>query len=106
MRVPGDKSISVRSLILGALTVGQTRIEGMLEGEDAMSTANAMRALAEHHKPWVKASALVGLTPLMRMVYRSIVALTRRDIHVCDTRDEAIAYLVGRRTTHAPGKLG
>jgi 3-phosphoshikimate 1-carboxyvinyltransferase len=44
-RVPGDKSISVRSLIFGALTVGETRIEGMLEGEDAMSTANAMRAL-------------------------------------------------------------
>ena len=44
-RVPGDKSISLRSLIFGALTVGETRIEGMLEGEDAMSTANAMRAL-------------------------------------------------------------
>jgi 3-phosphoshikimate 1-carboxyvinyltransferase len=44
-RVPGDKSISLRSLILGALTVGETRIEGMLEGEDAMSTANAMRTL-------------------------------------------------------------
>jgi 3-phosphoshikimate 1-carboxyvinyltransferase len=44
-RVPGDKSISVRSLILGALTVGETRVEGMLEGEDAMSTVNAMRAL-------------------------------------------------------------
>jgi 3-phosphoshikimate 1-carboxyvinyltransferase len=44
-RVPGDKSISVRSLIFGALTVGETRIEGMLEGEDAMSSANAMRAL-------------------------------------------------------------
>jgi hypothetical protein len=68
--------------------------------------ANAMRALAEHHKPWVKASALVGLTPLMRMVYRSIVALTRRDIHVCDTRAEAIAYLLRRRETHAPGRLG
>jgi 3-phosphoshikimate 1-carboxyvinyltransferase len=45
LRVPGDKSISVRSLILGALTVGETRIEGMLEGEDALSAANAMRAL-------------------------------------------------------------
>jgi len=45
VRVPGDKSISLRSLIFGALTVGETRIEGMLEGEDAMSTANAMRAL-------------------------------------------------------------
>ena len=45
VRVPGDKSISLRSLILGALAVGETRIAGMLEGEDAMSTANAMRAL-------------------------------------------------------------
>ena len=44
-RVPGDKSISLRSLILGAMTVGETRIAGMLEGEDAISTANAMRAL-------------------------------------------------------------
>src|SRR5215813_270542 len=45
VRVPGDKSISLRSLILGALTVGETRINAMLEGEDAISTANAMRAL-------------------------------------------------------------
>jgi 3-phosphoshikimate 1-carboxyvinyltransferase len=44
-RVPGDKSISLRSLILGAMTVGETRITGMLEGEDALSTANAMKAL-------------------------------------------------------------
>jgi 3-phosphoshikimate 1-carboxyvinyltransferase len=43
--VPGDKSISVRSLILGALAVGETRITGMLESEDALNTANAMRAL-------------------------------------------------------------
>jgi 3-phosphoshikimate 1-carboxyvinyltransferase len=45
VRVPGDKSISLRSLILGALAVGETRISGMLEGEDAISTANAMKAL-------------------------------------------------------------
>jgi 3-phosphoshikimate 1-carboxyvinyltransferase len=45
VRVPGDKSISLRSLILGALAVGETRIAGMLEGDDALSTANAMRAL-------------------------------------------------------------
>ena len=45
VRVPGDKSISLRSLILGAMAVGETRITGMLEGEDAISTANAMRAL-------------------------------------------------------------
>ena len=45
VRVPGDKSISLRSLILGALAIGETRITGMLEGEDAISTANAMKAL-------------------------------------------------------------
>src|SRR5947208_3818660 len=44
-RVPGDKSISHRALISGALTVGETRISGLLEGEDVINTANAMRAL-------------------------------------------------------------
>jgi len=44
-RVPGDKSISIRALILGALAVGATRIGGMLEGEDALNTANALQAL-------------------------------------------------------------
>ena len=42
--VPGDKSISHRSLILGALAVGETRIIGLLEGEDVLDTAKAMRA--------------------------------------------------------------
>ena len=42
--VPGDKSISHRSLILGALAVGETRISGLLEGEDVLATAAAMRA--------------------------------------------------------------
>ncbi|SLN24042.1 3-phosphoshikimate 1-carboxyvinyltransferase [Roseisalinus antarcticus] len=42
--VPGDKSISHRSLILGALTVGETRITGLLDGEDVLDTAAAMRA--------------------------------------------------------------
>jgi len=44
-RVPGDKSISHRALILAALTVGETTIGGLLEGEDVLHTADAMRAL-------------------------------------------------------------
>ncbi len=44
-QVPGDKSISQRALILGALAVGETRISGLLEGEDVLNTAQAMRAL-------------------------------------------------------------
>src|SRR3954463_3280318 len=45
VRVPGDKSISHRALILGALAVGTSRITGLLEGEDVLNTAKAMRAL-------------------------------------------------------------
>ncbi|MBA4325634.1 MAG: 3-phosphoshikimate 1-carboxyvinyltransferase [Rhodobacter sp.] len=42
--VPGDKSISHRSLIFGAMAVGETRISGLLEGQDVLDTAKAMRA--------------------------------------------------------------
>ena len=45
VRVPGDKSISHRALILGALAVGETRISGLLEGEDVLNTAKAVEAL-------------------------------------------------------------
>ena len=41
----GDKSISHRSLILGELAIGTTNVSGLLEGDDVMATANAMRAL-------------------------------------------------------------
>lgn len=45
IRVPGDKSISHRALILGALATGRTRISGLLEAEDVMATARAVAAL-------------------------------------------------------------
>jgi 3-phosphoshikimate 1-carboxyvinyltransferase len=45
IRVPGDKSISHRALMLGALAVGRTEISGLLEGEDVLCTAAAMRAM-------------------------------------------------------------
>src|SRR5690625_2891338 len=43
-RIPGDKSVSHRALILGAMTVGETRVSGLLESEDIIATADAMRA--------------------------------------------------------------
>jgi 3-phosphoshikimate 1-carboxyvinyltransferase len=43
--VPGDKSISHRSIMFSALAVGESRIEGLLEGEDVLATAAAMRAM-------------------------------------------------------------
>src|SRR6267143_1485894 len=48
IRVPGDKSISHRALMLGALAVGRTEISGLLEGEDVLRTAAALNALGAH----------------------------------------------------------
>ncbi|MFQ5773719.1 MAG: 3-phosphoshikimate 1-carboxyvinyltransferase [Kiloniellaceae bacterium] len=45
VRVPGDKSISHRALMIGALAVGGTEVHGLLEGEDVLRTAAAVRAL-------------------------------------------------------------
>ncbi len=45
VRVPGDKSVSHRSLMFAALAVGETTITGLLEGEDVLRTADAVRAL-------------------------------------------------------------
>ena len=43
--MPGDKSISHRALMFGALAVGRSRISGLLEGEDVLATAAALRAM-------------------------------------------------------------
>ncbi len=48
IRVPGDKSVSHRAIMLGSLAEGTTRIRGFLEGEDALSTMNAFRLMGVH----------------------------------------------------------
>ncbi len=45
VRVPGDKSMSHRALLFGAVATGETSIDGLLEADDVVNTANAMRAL-------------------------------------------------------------
>ncbi len=68
LRVPGDKSISHRSIMLGSIAEGVTRISGFLEGEDAMATMNVFRALGvridgpEHGRVTVQGVGLRGLT--------------------------------------------
>ena len=42
-RVPGDKSISHRALMIGANAIGETRVHGLLEGDDVMATAESLR---------------------------------------------------------------
>ena len=44
VRVPGDKSISHRALILGALIIGATAVEGLLDGADVLNTGAVLRA--------------------------------------------------------------
>jgi 3-phosphoshikimate 1-carboxyvinyltransferase len=55
IRVPGDKSISHRALMLGALAVGRTEISGLLEGDDVLATAAALGALGATVAPAAKA---------------------------------------------------
>jgi 3-phosphoshikimate 1-carboxyvinyltransferase len=68
LSVPGDKSISHRSLIFGLLAIGETRIEGLLEGDDVLRTAEACRALGagmtrEAPGRWrVRGAGIGGLT--------------------------------------------
>ena len=50
IHIPGDKSVSHRSLMLSALAIGETRVSGMLEGEDVLATAAAMRAMGAEVK--------------------------------------------------------
>ena len=67
LRVPGDKSISHRSVMLGSLAEGTTRVTGLLEGEDVLSTLGAFRAMGvlaegpDHGKLVIHGVGLHGL---------------------------------------------
>src|SRR5690625_2438899 len=69
VRVPGDKSISHRSIMLGALADGRTEISGFLEGEDALATISAFRSMGvriegpEQGRVVVHGVGLYGLQP-------------------------------------------
>jgi hypothetical protein len=56
----------------------------------------AMQELAKHHKPYVKASALVGLTPLKRVMYRMVMMVTGRNISTFETREQALDWLAAQ----------
>jgi hypothetical protein len=72
----------------------------------SQQSLDRLKDLMQHNRPYVKASALVGLSALTRVVFRAVMALTRRDIRVFESRKEAIAYLLSKRlepATPAPG---
>ncbi|HWE24063.1 MAG TPA: hypothetical protein VG496_08995 [Myxococcales bacterium] len=55
---------------------------------------DAMKELAEHHKPFVAAAAIVGLSPIQRVVYATVVKITGRVIRPFTTTEEAMDWLV------------
>ncbi|HEX9249459.1 MAG TPA: hypothetical protein VF856_08160, partial [Gemmatimonadaceae bacterium] len=68
IRVPGDKSISHRSLILSSLADGESRIRGILDSEDVRATAEALRSLGAAipslaNEMRVKGAGIRGLRP-------------------------------------------
>ena len=67
-RPPGDKSISHRALIMGALAVGETRITGLLTGEDVLRTATAMADVANTEKVPMISVAPLNILAMIEMI--------------------------------------
>ena len=90
--VPGDKSISHRSLILGAMAVGETRVTGLLEGQDVLDTGAAMRAFGASVEKvgdeWVVRG--VGVGGLMEPA----------DVIDCGNSGTGVRLLMGAAATH------
>ena len=101
-RVPGDKSMSHRSIMLGALAEGTTRVSGFLEGEDALATLAAFRAMGveierhgDHKGLWQYFGVLVPVHTVGVMgderTYEQVVAV--RAVESTDAMTADWAYL-------------
>jgi len=97
-RVPGDKSVSHRSLMLGGVAIGETRIEGLLEGEDVLATADAIRALGAE----VTRDDAQGNENVWRVIGRGVGGLTEPG-QVLDLGNSgtAVRLLMGLAGGHA-----
>jgi hypothetical protein len=82
-----------RSLLL------MTIVRGARYNADVLQ---AMKNLAAHNAPFVKASAIVGLSALHRAAYRTVLLFTRRNIPAYDTEQEAMDWLVDQATAPIP----
>ncbi|MBN8927770.1 MAG: 3-phosphoshikimate 1-carboxyvinyltransferase [Rhodospirillales bacterium 69-11] len=92
--IPGDKSISHRALMFGALAVGETRITGLLTGEDVLRTAAAMRALG--------AEVVADPDGTWRVAGRGVGGLTEpEDVLDMGNSGTAARLLCGILSTHA-----
>ena len=121
IRVPGDKSISHRSIMLGALAEGTTEVSGFLEGEDNLATLNAFRDMGvEIHGPdngrvTIKGVGLHGLKKPARALYlgnsgtsmRLLTGLLAAQQFDCElTGDSSLSTRPMRRVTDPLASMG
>ncbi|MDQ8755570.1 3-phosphoshikimate 1-carboxyvinyltransferase [Sphingosinicella sp. LHD-64] len=118
IKVPGDKSISHRALILGGLAEGETRIEGLLEGDDVLATAAAVRALgAEVERtgegawrvrggPWTSPEAPIDCGNSGTGARLLMGAVAGRPITATFTGDESLRSRPMKRVTGPLGEMG
>jgi 3-phosphoshikimate 1-carboxyvinyltransferase len=121
IRVPGDKSISHRSIMLGSLAEGTTRVSGFLEGEDNLATLNAFRALGvniqgpDNGQVVIEGVGMHGLNPPAGDIYlgnsgtsmRLLTGLFSAQTFDCVlTGDESLSGRPMRRVTDPLSKMG
>jgi 3-phosphoshikimate 1-carboxyvinyltransferase len=121
IRVPGDKSISHRSIMLGSLAEGTTRVSGFLEGEDNLATLNAFRALGvniqgpDEGQVVIEGVGMHGLKPPADAIYlgnsgtsmRLLTGLFSAQAFDCVlTGDKSLSGRPMRRVTDPLAKMG
>jgi 3-phosphoshikimate 1-carboxyvinyltransferase len=118
IKVPGDKSISHRALILGGLAEGETRIEGLLEGDDVLATAAAVRALgAEVERtgegawrvrggPWTSPAAPIDCGNSGTGARLLMGAVAGRPVTATFTGDESLRSRPMKRVTGPLAEMG
>jgi 3-phosphoshikimate 1-carboxyvinyltransferase len=118
IKAPGDKSISHRALILGGLAEGETRIEGLLEGDDVLATAAAVRALgAEVERtgegawrvcggPWTSPAAPIDCGNSGTGARLLMGAVAGRPVAATFTGDESLRSRPMKRVTGPLGEMG
>ncbi len=93
--------------LISAQPVGQALVLTDVTGSTFdQRTIEDLRKLVEANRPYVKASALVGLSAITRVVFRALMALTRRDIKTFETRAQAIEYLASKRVSAPASAAG
>ncbi len=121
LRVPGDKSVSHRSIMLGSIAEGITEVEGFLEGEDALATLQAFREMGvviegpNQGRVRIHGVGLHGLRPPRAPIYvgnsgtsirllAGLLAGQKFDVEM--SGDESLARRPMRRVTEPLGRMG